>query len=351
MRIKLSVVFLTLVFISGGAIAGAYEDWRDAMASHRKSDYDTAIALYSKAINAGTYAGKALGQLYHMRGKAKFQKHGVRIAGPDMGLRQAAVDDLTASLKLDPSDAEIYNERGAAYGKMKRREEALADFSKAIELRPGDFWPYNNRCLVYAELGRKEEAIRDCKKAAEIDPKHWQPKQTLQRLGAPEAAAKAQASRHFKRGREFFRAGSDAEALQEFDQAIALDPLLDAAYYLKGNTLLRMQRADEAIAQFDRALELYQNASGYAARAQAYMSRAKALRTSEWHERAKVELAKALSDLDKSVALAPKDARFWAVKAGVHFMLGEEARGCLAAKRACALGDCGISKEFSERTE
>ncbi len=185
--LSLAVLCLIQALIAGSmpARAGAYEDWKDAVENHRQGRYDQAIALYTKSIDAGAYAGTELAQLYHMRGKAALEKHGLRFPGPDKKLLASAVSDLTSSIALDANQAETFNDRGAALAMMEEPQKAVADFSKAIDLNPNFFWPYNNRCLAYAKMGRKQDAIKDCRKAAQIDPAHWQPKQTLQRLGAP----------------------------------------------------------------------------------------------------------------------------------------------------------------------
>ena len=36
------------------------------------------------------------------------------------------------------------------------------------------------------------------------------------------------------------------------------------------------------------------------------------------------------------------------MKAGVHFMLGEQAPACEAARRACELGNCSIAEQFTD---
>lgn len=181
---------LALVFVAGlsafsaaSVTAGAYEDWRDATEAMKQKNYDKAITLYTRAIDAGTYSGKELGQLYHMRGKARLQKPGAMII-LHTDVAESAISDFTASIKLNPNEADVYNDRGAAFGMMDKPEKSIPDYSAAIQLRPNFFWPYNNRCLAYKKMGRKDDAIKDCKKAIELDPKAWQPQQTLRSLGA-----------------------------------------------------------------------------------------------------------------------------------------------------------------------
>jgi tetratricopeptide (TPR) repeat protein len=166
-----------------------------------------------------------------------------------------------------------------------------------------------------------------------------------------EAEAKSKSRRHLEQGRDLLKAGRNAEALGELDQAIQLDPRLDAAHFLKASALMRMQKPDEAISHFDNAIGLYPTPASYAARGEAYWMKANVLARSGKQQQATEALLKAKADLTNAVAGDQRIARVWSVKAGVHFMLGEEEQGCVAAKHACKLGDCSLIEEFSECVE
>lgn len=182
-RLAAVLVATASTLAAAAATAGAYEDWRDATEAMKQKHYDKAIPLYTRAIDARTYTGKELAQLYHMRGRARLQKPGALIMlHPDAPA--AAIADFNASIELNPNEAEVYNDRGAAFSMLDKPEQAIPDYSTAIKLRPNFFWPYNNRCLEYRKLGRKDDAIKDCKKALELDPQAWQPKNTLRSLEA-----------------------------------------------------------------------------------------------------------------------------------------------------------------------
>jgi len=166
-----------------GAWSGAYEDWRDATELVKKQDYKTAIPLYDRAIGSKEYSGIYLAQLYHMRGRAKLLNHGLRLTNDDALLRSAETD-IAESIRINPKNYEAYNDRGASSAMLKDYESAIKDFTTVISLKSDYFDGYNNRCLAFASLGRKDEAIADCRKALQLNPTHWQPKKTLERLGA-----------------------------------------------------------------------------------------------------------------------------------------------------------------------
>ena len=58
------------------------------------------------------------------------------------------------------------------------------------------------------------------------------------------------------RGKYYFDAGRYADALADYEQALALDPKPARTYFAKGSALGRLGRVDEALESFDRALEL-----------------------------------------------------------------------------------------------
>ena len=77
-----------------------------------------------------------------------------------LGEYRRAVQVLTKAIELEPDDADIYINRGAAYAALAEYESAIADYNKAIELDPDNATAYNNRGLAYASQGNYELALR-----------------------------------------------------------------------------------------------------------------------------------------------------------------------------------------------
>ena len=71
---------------------------------------------------------------------------------------QAAINDYTRAIALDPDDAFAYNNRGLAYGNIDDFQAAIRDYDKAIALDPDDAEVYNNRGLAKSKLGNLHEA-------------------------------------------------------------------------------------------------------------------------------------------------------------------------------------------------
>ena len=55
-----------------------------------------------------------------------------------------------------------------SYNELGQKEQAIHDYSEVIRLNPKDANAYNNRGLVYQTLGKAEQAQRDFDKAKEL---------------------------------------------------------------------------------------------------------------------------------------------------------------------------------------
>src|SRR5262249_29638781 len=87
---------------------------------------DMAIAACTRAIASGRYAGHDLAKLHYGRAVEYANK----------GDYDRAVADFSTAIHLDPTDADAYNDRGAAWLAKGENDLAFADFSEAIRLNP-----------------------------------------------------------------------------------------------------------------------------------------------------------------------------------------------------------------------
>jgi tetratricopeptide (TPR) repeat protein len=134
----------------------------------------------------------------------------------------AALRDLDEAIRLAPQSALAYNHRGNAYSKKWRQQrapryllragadghvelakKALKDFDAAIRLDPQDAQAFNNRGAVYAELGDHPQAIADFSTAITLQP--------------------AFASAHLNRGHSYHEIGDSANARANYQEAIRLN--------------------------------------------------------------------------------------------------------------------------------
>jgi tetratricopeptide (TPR) repeat protein len=83
-------------------------------------------------------------------------------------------------LALEPDDALIHNERGAALSYLNRLDEAIKEYTEAIKLNPKLAIAYRNRGSAYLEMGNAQadgtalwrKAVDDCSQALKIDDKY-----------------------------------------------------------------------------------------------------------------------------------------------------------------------------------
>ena len=72
------------------------------------------------------------------------------------------------ALKLEPSKASIYSERGETRVQLKKYKEAIQDFTSLIGLEPTNPMAFMNRGICYYYMGDNNEACKDFKRAKEL---------------------------------------------------------------------------------------------------------------------------------------------------------------------------------------
>jgi tetratricopeptide (TPR) repeat protein len=227
-------------------------------------DLDAAIDDLSKAIELDPQDAVT----YNNRGSAYY----------DQGELDQAITDLSKAIELDPELAIAYKNRGFAYGNKGELDQAIADYSKAIELDPRDVIVYNNRGFAYGNKGELDQAIADYNKAIELDPQYaiayinrglaYRDKGELDQAIADLSKAieldPQDAVGYAHRGYAYSVQDDLEQAIADYSKAIELDPQLAIAYYNRGRAYYDQGELDQAIADYSKAIELYQqDAIGY----------------------------------------------------------------------------------------
>jgi len=150
-----------------------------------------------------------------------------------------ALNAFTRAIKLDPTNAEAYSERGVIYADyIGKDRQALADFNRAIELDPKLAIAYNNRGIIYRRSGQLFEALRDCNRAIKID---------------------SQLAVAFNtRGIIYAELGNYPQALKDFNRAIQLKPRAGAYYSNRASIYTVMGLLDKALRDRQTAMRLIQ---------------------------------------------------------------------------------------------
>lgn len=219
LKVLTLAVFVALAIPSR---AGLADDRYDC----EKLKGEPSIEACTSVIEAGTYSAPVMAIAYLNRGLEYFDK----------GYYDQAINDYSASIALNPKNADVYNNRGNAYHAKRDYDRAIGDFNQAIAIDPVHALAYNNRAIAYGTRGELDRAIEDYSQAVALNP--------------------AYASAYSNRGNIFFRKGEFDRALADFDQAIVINPKSALFYRNRAKAYQELRLYERAIADYRRSLEL-----------------------------------------------------------------------------------------------
>lgn len=149
----------------------------------------------------------------------------------------ARLADLDEALRLAPSDPSTIAVKARLLSETGDNQAAAAILAQGVEGRPNDAYLLTSRGIALWRLGRRDEAESDFAHARE------QVSDAIALNGL--CYTKAEANVALDR------------ALAECEESLRLRPDVAATLDSRGAVLLRLGRLDEAIRDFDRALEQY----------------------------------------------------------------------------------------------
>jgi lipoprotein NlpI len=123
-------------------------------------DFDTAIALCSRALNSGDLTNEKVAVALFNRGNAYAGK----------GENDRAIQNLDQAIRMKPDSPFAFSSRGSAYGGKGEVDRAIQDFDQAIRLQPDYADAYFNRGDAHRRKGEHDQAIRDFDKALQLKP-------------------------------------------------------------------------------------------------------------------------------------------------------------------------------------
>ncbi len=154
--------------------------------------------------------------------------------------------DHALALKSDLADAYIL--RGRANMALTRPEPAIQDFTTVTRLRPGSAEPFVDRATAHLAQQDFQAVIADCGEALSRDPKL--------------------ALAYNLRGMALRQTGSEQQALEDFDRAVEIAPD-ESNYFQRAATYQLMGDHKKAISDLDRVITLIPGSPmGYLARAE-----------------------------------------------------------------------------------
>jgi tetratricopeptide (TPR) repeat protein/S1-C subfamily serine protease len=157
-----------------------------------------------------------------------------------------ALAAINQAIQLQPNNPNLYNQKFGVLSDLKRYKEAAAAINKAIELSPRAAF-YNNRGIVRKELGDKPGAIDDYTQAIKINPNYD--------------------LTYYNRGNVRDNLGDKQGAIDDYTLAIKINPNDADAYYNRGNVRYDLGDKQGAIDDYTLAIKINPNY------AQAYYNR------------------------------------------------------------------------------
>jgi tetratricopeptide (TPR) repeat protein len=139
--------------------------------------------------------------------------------------------------------ADAHNLLGLSYSLVGQAEQALTQFDRALHLNPRYVEALLHRAIVLNELGREDEADVMFRRAALVGGEA--------RLGFPEPVAAKLANQHAKLGDAYSDSGGLAQAIHQYQEALALGPDFHDLRYKLGRLLIQAGRALDAREQFE----------------------------------------------------------------------------------------------------
>jgi tetratricopeptide (TPR) repeat protein len=172
-------------------------------------------------------------------------QHELALVYRDLGEYQLSLVHFSRALALRPKFPVAWNNKGTVYLKLRQWDEAIDCFQKAsgdILYRTPHF-AYNNLGLAYYGKGEYRKAIDSYQKALEVSPS-YSPARTnlglaLERINRWEAAIVAYkraidatpnyTPAHFNLGRLYIKLNRYAEAAEQLEEIIKIEPKSRAA--------------------------------------------------------------------------------------------------------------------------
>lgn len=167
---------------------------------------------------------------------------------------EEAVKCLEETIKLEPEDADNYYWCALAKYNNGQDKEALKDLASGIKLLPEDIcYYYNLRGDINKDLGKYEAARKNYLKAIDEADEDFDVNEVRETLTEID---EIQAQEYFEKGKKCFDKDKYEEAIEYFEKSKNLVPTDDKYIYWCGEAKYWNNQDEEAIKDFDNAIEL-----------------------------------------------------------------------------------------------
>jgi tetratricopeptide (TPR) repeat protein len=246
-----------LFYIKAGNLSSAVQDLQKAMdtestialTSYESTQtlFETVPAEYTvEEISSITSYLPNNPQVYAVRGLAHYSNREYDLA----------IEDWNKALVLDPALATVYNNRCVVYIQQGQFDKAFEDVSMAIKLKPEFSQAFYNRGILYSIQGKNSLAVSDLRKTTSFE--YRSSLSNTLKLSIDYTISEIQPDMSYQNNRY-----SQHINKEEFDLSAAQctgwimrNPESAEAYYDRGESYLKLNLNEQAIMDFNKALEL-----------------------------------------------------------------------------------------------
>ncbi|MDB9452718.1 tetratricopeptide repeat-containing serine protease family protein, partial [Dolichospermum circinale] len=199
------------------------------------------LAYYGKGLALG-WSGKGSEAITALELAVKFKPDFVpawddlSVAYRESNQLDKALAAINQAIQLQPNNPNLYNQKYVVLSDLKRYREAEAAINKAIELSPRAAF-YTNRGNVRNDLGDKPGAIDDYTQAIKINPND--------------------AQAYSNRGNVRYELGDKQGAIDDYTQAIKINPNYAEAYGNRAYVYYQLGDKQKAREDLQRAAQLF----------------------------------------------------------------------------------------------
>ena len=222
-----------------------------------------------------------------------------------------AVSRFDVVLERHPNDTEVLIRRGNAYLRMDRPSKAVGDFERVIHRDPLSTSGWTDKGVALLMLGRLDEAEATFVRAIRL----WEiPLNGGRGLGSGgrDAVQEARATAYSGLAQVHHRLNRNDEAVAEYDQAIRIYPNDPNSHIGRGDAHRALGDLDAALADLDEAVRM---GPGYP---RAFASRGRLLEDLKQDDRAE-------ADYTRAVQIDPNYAFAYRLRGGLRSRVGRNA--------------------------
>ena len=156
-----------------------------------------------------------------------------------------AISDFNKYIGLNSSDAQVFHDRGECYEKIGKYEKAVKDYKNALEIQPRMQKPLYPLVNAYLALGKYPVAIIELNKIINSQYLHHKDSHLF----------------YYLRGVCKKHLNKFEDAIQDFDKAIKLNPEggispIGGYFYLRGVCKRQLNKFKDAFQDFDKAIKV-----------------------------------------------------------------------------------------------